>query len=357
MAAPPIDHAILPESSGAGTTIPAGSSPGTGSAEKLSRRRKVLLLALLALLALVLTLFGAWYLTTRKPITEIPIPGIVRETLPHYVVSGYGITQPIGIAVNTDGSRIYVAETEGQRAVAVYDGKGEPIETLVPPDTSVATRMPVYVAIDPLTDDVYVTDRQNSAIYVFDASGKFLRDFAPKPAMPTFQPLGLTFDAQGLLYVSDIGGAFHRIVVFNRDGTVARTIGQSGQFSYPNGLAVDSAGHLFVADGNNGRLLIFDSAGRQVAAVSRGSAAGQLGLPRGVSIDDSGRIYVADTTSHVVDVYRLDPSTGQPRFLGSIGAPGPGDAQFQYPNGVATDSRGHVYVADWGNNRFQVWTY
>jgi DNA-binding beta-propeller fold protein YncE len=46
-----------------------------------------------------------------------------------------------------------------------------------------------------------------------------------------------------------------------------------------------------------------------------------------------------------------------PAFIASFGTEGQVDATFEYPNGVATDNRAHVYVTDQGNNRVQVWGY
>ncbi len=131
---------------------------------------------------------------------------------------------------------------------------------------------------------------------------------------------------------------------------------QRDQFSFPNGLAVDANGNLLVADGNHGQVVQIDGTGRQFASISGGVAAGELGLPRGVAVDDQGRLYVGDTTGQGVGVYRLDQQK-RPAFVGFLGSEGPGDGQFEYPAGVAVDTRGRIYVADWANDRVQVWSY
>ena len=47
----------------------------------------------------------------------------------------------------------------------------------------------------------------------------------------------------------------------------------------------------------------------------------------------------------------------EPRYLGSFGTQGVGEGAFDYPNGVAVDGRGRIYVADSANDRVQVWSY
>jgi DNA-binding beta-propeller fold protein YncE len=153
-----------------------------------------------------------------------------------------------------------------------------------------------------------------------------------------------------------LSAPFHRVHEFQPDGVLIRTIGQAGQFNFPNGLAVDAKGDLLVADANNGRLMLIDGTGLQVGSVGHGVAPGELGLPRGVAVDDQGRTYVADATGQGIDVYRFSEKN-IPTFISVMGTEGTGDGQFEYPAGLATDSRGRIYVADWANDRIQVWSY
>jgi sugar lactone lactonase YvrE len=127
--------------------------------------------------------------------------------------------------------------------------------------------------------------------------------------------------------------------------------------SFPNGLALDKAGNLYVTDSNNGRLLVFDSSGKQIARIGRGADTGKLGLPRGIAIDGQDRVFVVDTTGQGVQVNRAFQGKPQLDYLGTFGAQGVGDGQFSFPNGIAVDGRGHIYVADSANDRVQVWSY
>ena len=136
-----------------------------------------------------------------------------------------------------------------------------------------------------------------------------------------------------------------------------RSLGKPGQLNFPNGIVVDSHGNIEVSDSNNGRLVVFNVAGKMLATISRGVGEGDLGLPRGVAVDESGRLFVADTSDHQVRVYTVGETGKTPAYFGSFGSEGQTDGTFEYPNGVATDARAHIYVTDRENNRVQVWGY
>lgn len=354
MTEPHIEPQIEPEA-----TPPAGSAAVAvdPAVEARATRRKGILLLILAFATVALMLFSGWYLLFRKPISVLPIPGIGLQELPHYSFSIYGVKAPMGVAVSPSGDRIYVTETGADRLTRVFDNTGAEVGTFSPPKTDPATRVPVYIALDPIDGDVYVSDRPSGSIFVYDKDGRYRRQFEPTTKLDLFAPLGLAFDRQGNLYVSDVGGPIHRVVVFDRTGALIRTIGDKGQFNFPNGLAVDDRGNLFVANSNDGQVLVIDGTGRQIGAIPRGQANGELGLPRGTAIDDGRRLYVADSTGQALQVYSLDDATSLPKYYGTVGSEGAGDGQFEYPNGVATDTRARIYITDWANDRLQVWSY
>jgi DNA-binding beta-propeller fold protein YncE len=320
-----------------------------------NERRKLLLLAVLTMAAVLLMMFSAWYLLFRKPITEFPLPPIGVEPMPSYAYSLYGVQSPTGVAVAPDGSRIYVTQTSGEAAVLIYDGHGTEVGRMVPPPTG-TDHVFVYVAINPLNGEVYVTDRPIAQVHIYSADGEYLRSFDPPEALLGWQPLGVGFDSTGNLFVTD--AATQRVHEFDAQGALVRTIGATGQFNFPNSVVEDASGRLYVADSNNGRVVVLDPTGSQMAVVRRGPQDGDLGLPRGMAIDDQQRLFVVDATDQSVKVYRpAEDPTAVPDFIGQFGVAGSGDGNFRYPNAVATDTRGRIYVADWDNDRVQVWTY
>lgn len=346
----PADVLVLPE---------APESPGEPQVddEERKRRRRIFVLAILGGLFLLLVIFFLWYLLFRKPITQI-IPPLDLTNPPAYQGSIYGLTKPLGIAVSTDGARIYVTQSSGDQATLLLDGAGKPVAVLAPPADITAHASQLYVAVNPLTGDVYATDRTAGAVNHYRADGSYVDQFENGPTIDVWQPLAIAFDTNGNLYVSDVGGGDQTVHVFGPDGALLRNLGSEGLFSFPNGIAVDKAGYVYVSDSNNGRLLVFDPAGTQVAIVKRGPGQGELGMPRGVAFDDTGRVYVVDSVGQGVHMYRpLQQGDQAPTFLARFGREGTTDGAFEFPNGIAVDGRGHVYVTDWNNDRLQVWSY
>lgn len=351
------DHTTDPEA----PSEPPGTEPPAQEEQEDKRRRKLLwwLVFLLALLLIIGAIF-LWYGRTRKPLQDL-VPGVDLNKVPHYELSIYGVEKPTGVAVTPDGDRVYVTDTGELSKVVVFDADGKKVGTLTPPSANKGSHLPLYVAINPVTDDVYVTDRLYNAIYVYDASGKYLETFDPGDEVgKEFQPLGLAFGPDGSLYVTDVRGTKpkdHRVVVFGPDGSFDREIA-AGQLNFPNCMVVNDQGQLFLADSNNGRLVVFDDRDQQGSVIQRGLGDGDLGLPRGVGLDSDGRLYVVDTTDHQVRVYQThDSATDAPEYIGSFGGQGNQDGQFQFPNGLAVDKRARVYVTDRENNRLQIWGY
>jgi DNA-binding beta-propeller fold protein YncE len=321
-----------------------------------SRKKATFALLLLGLLAALATI-TIWYLAFRQPI-PVPIPVIPESKVPAYATAVYGAQRPAGVAVSPSGDRIYVTQSGGDHTGIVFDGGGNKIGTLAPPESTGTSHAPVYLAIDPLTGEVYVSDRLAATIYIYDRDGAYQRELRLAVPRPGWQPVGLAFDKAGGLYVTDLSGPYQKVLVIDRTAKVVRTLGEKDKLNFPNGVGIDGDGNVFITDSNNGRLIMFDAQGTIRGQVGRGSGQGNLGLPRGLAVDAGGRVFVADASGQGVFIYRA-PSGDSRRldFLGFIGGEGVSDAMFEYPNSVAVDARGRVYVADTFNDRVQIWSY
>jgi DNA-binding beta-propeller fold protein YncE len=339
------------------------AAPGATAASAQKRRRRLIALAVLGVLLLLVGSAFAWYLVTRKPLTALP--GINVAQTPSYGYSIYSVTAPLGVAVTPEGDRIYVTQQEVDSPVLILDRTGQKIgELKVPPAVkgTQTTHTLWYAAIAPSSGEVFVSDRTGHAVQVYSPDGVFLRTIAPASLKGVWEPLGITVAEDGTLYVADVstkGGG--RILGLTQDGQVTRTLTVTGTgarpLNYPNGLLVDGDGNLVVADSSNARVLMFDKDGMASVVAGAGSGSGDVGMPRGLAIDDKGQLLVVDTTNSQVNVYKA-PAPGEVgQFLGSFGVEGSGDGAFEYPNGIATDSRAKVYIADRVNNRIQVWSY
>jgi serine/threonine protein kinase, bacterial len=143
------------------------------------------------------------------------------------------------------------------------------------------------------------------------------------------------------------------------DGFVNAT-GTAAKFNFPYGVAVDGSGNVFVADQVNnvirkitpaGVVTTFAGSGAQGHANGAGAAASFV-LPVGIAIDSAGNLYVSDTYNHLIR--KITPA-GFVSTLAGSGSPGWADgvgaaASFRYPNGIAVDATGNVFVGDTDNN-------
>ena len=186
-------------------------------------------------------------------------------------------------------------------------------------------------------------------------------------------PVGVAVDSSGNVYVSDVGFRIIRkitpegvvtslagdVIAGSADGT-----GTNAQFYNPFGVAVDSAGNVYVADSSNHRIRRITPAG--VVTTFAGSLSNTSGstdgtgtnatfnVPSGVAVDSAGNIYVADNSNH--RIRKITPAGVVTTFAGSLSGylDGTGtNASFNRPNGITVDSVGNLYVADSENYRIR----
>lgn len=176
-------------------------------------------------------------------------------------------------------------------------------------------------------------------------------------------PRGMAVDSANRSLVAETG--VNRIGVFNSDGVHVANIGSTGtepgKLNGPTDVAVDASDNILVLDSGNGRVQSFDRDGNFLSTFgTSGSGAGQLLNAQGLFVDpDSGKIYVADTGNQRVLRFlangTLDPSWGGDGSVGVTGAVERDHTGFDQPTDVAVNPiTGEVYVADYGNQRLEV---
>ncbi len=174
---------------------------------------------------------------------------------------------------------------------------------------------------------------------------------ADKPLFALWTPYGLAEDSKGNLYVAD--GKVGAVFIFNTETKELQMIrhGLQARFGDIIGLAIDDSDRLFVSDTKMHRILVFDKNHKLEGTIAQG-----LVDPGGLAVDNENRfLYVADAALDLVLVYDADKLT----FLRKLGTPGknhtlvdPG--QFAMPTNVAVDADGNLYVSDTYNNRIEI---
>lgn len=312
------------------------------------------------LMAMMLALLGVWMFLAASILVEgqrVALPasaGSVTPT-PIYLFSIEGVSRPLGVAVNPAGTRIYVTQSQGDRQVAIFDAVGNPAGGFNL-DMAGEPASPLYVAVAP-DGRVYVTDTDHSGLHIFSAEGEYLGEFLPQAGeLADWAPLGVGFDPAGELLVTDATRGRHRVLVFDRGGSLVKELGTQGsapgEFQYPNAAAAGDNGLIYVSDSNNGRVQVLDPSGRLAGAVAVSGQAGKAGLPRGLVLDYNGHLFVADTANNAVLIYRC---TGDNlTYVSEISGDRTAGAGFDYPNGLTFDREGRLFVTDRGNSRVVV---
>jgi PKD repeat protein len=187
-------------------------------------------------------------------------------------------------------------------------------------------------------------------------------------------PLGVTVDAQGIVYVADTSNNRVRKITGGIITTIAGTgtagfAGDGGQatsaqLNVPGGVAVDAQGNVYIADEDNHRVrkvsggIITTIAGTGVAGYSGDggqATSALLNFPHGVTVDAQGNVFIVDTDNHRV---RKVDSAGNITTVagnGTAGFAGDGgqatSAELNFPRQVAVDAQENLYIADTDNHR------
>jgi DNA-binding beta-propeller fold protein YncE len=336
---------------------------GTDKRRK-GRVRKIALLALLIAL-LMLLIWSAMYYIANRRLPFPPVDSVVREAVATpeflYAISGPegadSLESPVGVTVDDDGN-VFAVDAMA-RTVRSYETDGDYRFSFnaIESDRGTQLQLPQRVTIGP-DGNVWVTDRRLRGIFVFSPEdGSFVREFIPaSDASETWGPVALSFNEDGVLYVADLGRSQnHRILAFDpttgtevaRWGTTVPTAQMTqspGGFYYPNGIAFDAEGNVFVSDMNNHRVQVFTPLG-EFKYLIRTS-----GSPLGLVIDPTQRLYVVDPFAHAVDIYELEGE----RITG-FGGPGLTLGRFRFPSDIVLDATGRIFVSDRENDQVQVW--
>jgi len=279
----------------------------------------------------------------------------LRRALTGEARSGEGLAKPYAVAVSR--GRIFVSDSV-ERYVKVFDVPAGRYFKIGDTDGDGQLTKPLGLDVDD-AGTLYVADATLKSIVVFDRDGKFLRKIAgPKD----FARLSsVTVDPAGKrLYVVDIGGVGtdqHRVRVYDaQSGQHLQDIGKRGagpgEFNLPRDVAIGKGGQIYVVDGGNFRVQVFDANGKYLQSFgSVGKQLGNFARPKEAATDRDGNVYVVDSAFGNFQIFTADGE-----LLMFVGDRGEDDAPGRYmlPSGIAVDEDGRIYFVDQWFRRIDV---
>lgn len=229
---------------------------------------------------------------------------------------------------------------------------------------------PQYVAVD-ASGNVYVSDVGNNAIRKITPTGVVTTlaggagagyADATGSSAKFNSPAGLVADASGNVYVADRGNNAIRkitsagvVTTFagNKSAGFIDGLTTAAGFNNPTGITIDAQGVLYVTDLGNSALRQIAADGT-VTTVAGGPTTGALlfNLPVGVAIDKTGNVFISDESGRIMEIttakmlYTIAGTINTAGYTEGSGTA----AKFDSPQGLTTDAAGNIYVADYNNN-------
>jgi sugar lactone lactonase YvrE len=304
------------------------------------------------------------------------------------------LNAPLGVAVDT-ARNLFIGDYGNDRVRKVtssgiistvagneirgFSGDGGPA-------TSARLSYPYSVAVD-TAGNLFIADTYNHCVRKVTPGGVistvagngtygFSGDGGPATAAQLRIPQGVALDTAGNIFIADTGN--NRVRKVTPGGVISTVAGNgthgfsgdggpatSAQLNYPSGVAVDTARNLFIADRNNNRIRKVAPGGVISTVAGNGTygfsgdggpaTAAQLRIPQGVAVDTTRNLFIADYGNNRVrkvtsnGVISTVAGNGIRGFSGDVGPAA--SARLNGPSGVAVDTARNVFIADTGNNR------
>jgi uncharacterized protein (TIGR03437 family) len=335
------------------------------------------------------------------------------------VLNGYGFSgdtgpagmaqldNPAGLTLDTMGN-LYIAD-QGNNRIRQVVLSTQIINTVAGSGTAsyagdgaAATSADLNAPLAVLTDssgNIYISDTVNNVIREVTVSNGYINTIAGDNALgagfsgdnglpidAAFDlPGPIAFDSSGNMYIADTANNRIRKVSFSAslittiagNSTAGGYTGDGGPaklaaLNGPRGLVLDASGNIYIADSNNNVIRMINAVTGIISTVIGNGTQGfagdggpalqaELNSPRGLAFDSSGNLYIADyTNSRIREVVNGTITTIAGGFGPVFGYGGDGglatQAVLDFPSALVVDSSGNVYVSDTGNNAIRILT-
>ncbi len=229
-----------------------------------------------------------------------------------------------------------------------------------------------YIAVDSTNKNLFISNYIEHTIYIYSrtSSGAYVNTGKIKTdgldLVNAVGAKGLTVDKSGLLYLVDSDNSV--ILVFKKNARgeyeFNNQFGSLGsgkkQFVFPSDIAMDKNNNFYITDTGNNRIQIWKreaSGGYDFVSSfgSKGTAQGRFYGPNSIFIDKNNYIYISDTGNNRVQIFKQN-ADGEYDAIVRFGTYGTEYGKFGDPVGIAVDNDGLIYVADFYNDRIQIFT-
>lgn len=280
---------------------------------------------------------------------KIPADLVLDRTISGDIL-GFDLKRPSGLAVNSRGE-LYIADGGNNRIIKL-DRENRPVRDLGGFGEGYGRfQQPADLVMD-RDLNLYVLDTGNRRVVHLDANLGFVEvvtpEDAPNELMSNLGKLaGVAVLSFGEIMVADDDNS--RLIRLDNTGRFNRYIGDfgygAGALQHPQGIALDREGRIYVADGGNGRIAVYDTYGNFIGGIGQEA----LERPTAVTVGYDGLIWVGDQASPSVLIFGADGALL--RRISPAGEDGQTVADIE---ALCLTPDGVVYVADSGHNRILV---
>ena len=264
------------------------------------------------------------------------------------------LSMPFFVKAEREMDEIYIIDTKGR--IIIYTGDFFPLYTLskkrgieAPQGLDVDAKGNLYVA------QASTKKNPRPRISVFSACLRWDRDIyiSGFEGAQSFVPHRVAVDKEGNIYAA--AGRYPGEIVLSNNGLFIDKVSpeENGRIARITNVSIDNNGQIYLVSEEESRIYVYDKNRNFLFKFGeKGGSSGKLSRPRAVGVDSqNGTIYVADYMRHTIAMY-----DNKGTYIHEFGGLGWNEGWFQHPIEIDVDAKGRILVADFFNQRIQIFT-